>query len=172
MNAYFFKMSQAERNNILDQHKTIYDGFVTQYGQQSNQQPLYVQDYANDKGGLTVNNKGNVDVYKNMRINEADAFTGAKYLPDETFDFGGPDEVMEYVSLGEIKDKIGDGTDDLEYGTFNFDDEEEKNFYDEEEEEDEEEIFFEMDEVDEELQEPLQEQLTKTIDMFNRFKKY
>ena len=172
MNAYFFKMSQAERNNILDQHKTIYDGFVTQYGQQSNQQPLYVQDYANDKGGLTVNNKGNVDVYKNMRINEADAFTGAKYLPDETFDFGGPDEVMEYVSLGEIKDKIGDGTDDLEYGTFNFDDEEEKNFYDEEEEEDEEEIFFEMDEVDEELQEPLQEQLDKTLDMFNRFKKY
>jgi hypothetical protein len=32
-------MTQAERNNILDQHKTVYDGYATQYGQ-NNQQPL------------------------------------------------------------------------------------------------------------------------------------
>jgi hypothetical protein len=70
MNAYFFKMSQAERNNILDQHKQVYDGFVTTYGQQINQQPLYIQDFANDKGGITVNNKGEVKTYTNMRINE------------------------------------------------------------------------------------------------------
>lgn len=176
MNAYFFKMSQAERNNILDQHKSIYDGFVTQYAQNSNQQPLYTQDYANDKGGLTVNNKGNVDVYKNMRINEADAFTGAKYLPDETFDFGGPDEVMEYVSLGEMKDKIGDGTDDMEFGTFDLDKSDREFYNDDDEEYDEEEYedenYFEMDEVEENLIAPLQEQLNKTKDMFTRFKKY
>ena len=71
MAQYFFKMSQSERNNILDQHKTIYDGYVTQYGQQSNTQPLYVQDFANDKVGLTVSNKGVVKPYTNMGINES-----------------------------------------------------------------------------------------------------
>jgi hypothetical protein len=63
-------MSQAEKNDILDKHKTIYDGYVTQYGQQPNTQPLYVQDFANDKLGITVNNKGEVMPYTNMNINE------------------------------------------------------------------------------------------------------
>ena len=70
MAQYFFKMSQAEKNDILDKHKTIYDGYVTQYGQQPNTQPLYVQDFANDKGGITINNKGEVMPYTNMNINE------------------------------------------------------------------------------------------------------
>ena len=70
MNAYFFKMDKQEKDNILDQHKYIYDGYVTKYNQQSNQTPLYVQDLANDKMGLTVNNKGVVKPYSNMNINE------------------------------------------------------------------------------------------------------
>jgi hypothetical protein len=48
----------------------MYDGYVTKYNQQSNQTPLYVQDLANDKMGLTVNNKGVVKTYSNMNINE------------------------------------------------------------------------------------------------------
>ena len=70
MNAYFFKMDKQEKDNILDQHKHIYDGYVTKYNQQSNQTPLYVQDLANDKMGLTVNNKGVVKPYTHMNINE------------------------------------------------------------------------------------------------------
>ena len=93
MSQYFFKMSQDEKNNILDQHKTIYDGFVTQFGQTSNTQPLYVQDYANDKGGFVVSNKGNVKPYTNMGINESK-------LP---------------------LDQIGDSESDLENGTVDFD---------------------------------------------------
>ena len=54
MNAYFFKMTNEERDNILDQHKTVYDGYVTSYVQPEKNQPLYVQDMANDKQGLTV----------------------------------------------------------------------------------------------------------------------
>ena len=69
MAQYFFKMSQAEKNNILDQHKTIYDGYVTEYGQTSNKQPLYVQDFANDKNGITVNSRGEVMDYRNKDIN-------------------------------------------------------------------------------------------------------
>jgi hypothetical protein len=36
----------------------------------SNQQPLYVHDFAGDKEGLVVNNKGEVKKYTNMGINE------------------------------------------------------------------------------------------------------
>jgi len=93
MNQYFFKMSQAEKNNILDQHKSIYDGFVTEFAQTNNTQPLYVQDYANDKGGLVVSNKGNVKLYTNMKINESKAHL----------------------------DQIGDSESDLENGTVDFD---------------------------------------------------
>jgi len=69
MNAYFFNITNEERNNILDKHKEIYDGYVTQYAK-PNEQPLYTQDFANDKNGITVNNKGEVGEYRNMNIND------------------------------------------------------------------------------------------------------
>ena len=93
MAQYFFKMTNEERTNILDQHKTIYDGYVTEYAQGENKQPLYVQDYANDKGGITVNNKGEVKPYTNVGINE---------------------------SIDGRLDMIGDGEDDLRNGTANM----------------------------------------------------
>ena len=93
MAQYFFKMTNEEKNNILDQHKTIYDGYVTEYAQGENKQPLYVQDYANDKGGITVNNKGVVKPYMNVGINE---------------------------SIDGRLDMIGDGDDDLRNGTVDF----------------------------------------------------
>ena len=145
MNAYFFKMTNEERENILDQHKTIYDGYVTSYAQQPKEQPLYTQDFANDKQGLTVNNKGVVTAYKNMGINEmrfdnkstglfVDEENGFKetmeqghisggsiYEPEESFESEDKDDEY-YVSLGEQLDMIGDGEDDLEHGTFEDDD--------------------------------------------------
>lgn len=174
MNSYFFKMNQAERNNILDQHRTIYDGFATQYGQQK-EQPLYVQDYANDKNGITVSNKGDVKSYTNMKINEA--YADAGFVPDETFE---DKEFM--VSVGEQLDMIGDGEDDFDYGTFE-DDETEilvspegklDIFIDDEDMEPE---FNKIDltksdEIDEDIVEPLQEQINKTLDMFKRFKNF
>ena len=93
MNQYFFKMKKEEKENILDQHKSIYDGYVTQYGQNVNNQPLYVQDFANDKNGITVSNKGNVSTYKNVGINE------------------------------NVLDTIGDGENDLKNGTVDLDSE-------------------------------------------------
>jgi hypothetical protein len=192
-------MNQEEKKNILDQHKSIYNGYKTNYGMNS-EQPLFVQDFANDKNGVTVSNKGNVSVYKNMNINESDASTGAKYIPDETFDFGGPDE---YVPMEEQLDMIGDGEDDLEHGTFEDDDDTdimlispEHDEYDNEEDDykdlsmynpyygdDEEPEFEDMDiedvlglsnddEEDDEIISSLQEQVNKSLDMFRRFKNY
>jgi hypothetical protein len=188
-------MTQSEKNNILDQHKTIYDGFVTQYGQQK-EQPLYVQDYANDKNGITVSNKGDVKSYTNMKINE-DVFSGAKFEPEETF------EEEEYmVSVGEQLDMVGDGSDDLDHGTFEDDETEmlvspdgdmeifvddddddmdtmRGRFFDDEDMESEwDEPKFKgidlskSDDIDMDEIEPLQEQLNKTLDMFKRFKNY
>ncbi len=138
MNAYFFKMNKAERNDILDQHRQVYDGFVTTYGQKINQQPLYVQDYANDKGGITVNNKGEVKSYTNMRINE-----------------------MRY-------DDMDTGLFSEEHGTMD----EPFMEIDEEDEYFEEDSYLDNEDIDEDMVEPLQEQVNKTLDMFKRFKKY
>jgi len=165
MNAYFFKMNKAERNEILDQHRKVYDGFVTSYGQQINQQPLYVQDYANDKGGITVNNKGEVKTYTNMRINEM------RYDGKDTGLFSS--EVDEYITPSKEfthQDGIGDDSKHLKYGTygdeFDFDIE-----MDEPEIKDVDVSVLELDEDDENI-EQIQEQLNKTLDMFKRFKKY
>lgn len=103
MNQYFFKMSQAEKNNILDQHKSIYDGFVTQYGQSNNQQPLYVQSYANDKGGLVVSNKGEVKSYTNMGINESVKYLDQIGDSDADLENGTVDLENEYIGNNEYK---------------------------------------------------------------------
>lgn len=150
MNAYFVNVTKEERENILDKHKNVYDGYVTNYVQ-TNQQPLYVQDFANDKDGITISNKGVVKNYTNMNINE-DVYSGAGFEPDN---------VQYEEEVDEMFDMIGDGSDDLEHGTFDDDD-----------------IDFEdidtidFDDIDEEDIEPLTESVNKSLDMFRRFKKY
>ena len=147
MNAYFFKMTNEERTNILDQHKEIYDGYVTQYAN-TNEQPLYVQDFANDKNGITVNNRGEVGTYRNTGINEM------KHDGKNTGLFSG--ETTE-DSIDEMElDTIGDGPDDLKNGTVDFED------YDDD-------IFDDMDDIE---IVSIHEQLDKSLDMFKRFKKY
>lgn len=71
MNAYFVGITQQEKNNILDQHKKIYDGYRIVQQTNTQPQPLYVQDFANDKEGFVVNNRGDVKKYTNMGINES-----------------------------------------------------------------------------------------------------
>jgi hypothetical protein len=70
MAAYFFNVSEGERQNILDQHKKPYDGLRTMGWESENPQTLYVQDFANDKGGVTINSKGEVKPYTNTKIHE------------------------------------------------------------------------------------------------------
>ena len=182
MNAYFFKMTNEERSNILDQHKEVYDGYVTQYAQ-SNEQPLYTQDFANDKEGLTVNNKGVVTSYKNMHINEMKhdgkstglfsdeeeeynegyISAGTEYAPEESFE-----EVEEQL------DMIGDGEDDLTNGTVDFDDEFEM-FEDDDFEmnlDDLMDLGDEENEIEEEEKEDILNKINESLDMFKRFKKY
>ena len=182
MNAYFFKMTNEEKSNILDQHKEVYDGYVTQYAQ-SNEQPLYTQDFANDKQGLTVNNKGVVTAYKNMNINEMKhdgkstglfsdeeeeynegyISAGTEYAPEESFE-----EVEEQL------DMIGDGEDDLTNGTLDFDDDFEMCEDDDFEMnlDDLMDLGDEENEIEEEEKEEILNKINESLDMFKRLKKY
>lgn len=64
MRPYFLNVDKSERKNILDLHKKPYDGYVVRQ-ETSNTQPLMVQDFANDKGGITVKSNGEVSEYNN-----------------------------------------------------------------------------------------------------------
>ena len=178
MNAYFFKMTNEERSNILDQHKEVYDGYLTSYIQPSNEQPLYVQDFANDKEGLTVNNKGEVTAYKNMgEMKHENKSTGL--FSDEEEDYN---EVVEYISPGsqfvpdesfeeveEQLDMIGDGDDDLTNGTVDFDDEDDNFDLNLDDLMD---LGDEENEIEEEEKENILDKINESLDMFKRFKKY
>lgn len=72
MNAYFFPISNQDREDILAKHRELYNGYQTLNPAAVNQvQDLYTQDFANDKLGMVVNNKGEVKPYTNMGINES-----------------------------------------------------------------------------------------------------
>jgi hypothetical protein len=173
-------MTNEERTNILDQHKEMYNGFATN-NVTSNMQPLYVQDFAIDKGGVTVNNRGEVTNYKNVGINE-DVMSGSEVIPTETFE--GDDEY--FMSLGEKLDMIGDGDDDLENGTVDLDDQ--SNFellmspemddmgvevddMDIDNEVDFEEMLFGDNDFDDDEKGEIAFQIKESLDMFNRIKK-
>ena len=194
MNQYFFNVTKEERENILDKHKTIYDGYVTEYGK-GNMTPLTVVDMAKDKGGVTVNSRGEVSEYKNYGINES--INEMRHDGKSTGLF--QEEEDNYLEVGAPLDMIADREDDVKHGTVDFEDEIENfdlgdvvPFSDSDEVEDFDDSFdifsFEDDDdveededdsvitlghdFDEDLIEPLQEQIDKTREMFLRFNKY
>jgi len=124
-------MSKEEKSNILDQHKSLYDGYVTKYNQESNQSPLYVQDFANDKNGITLNNKGEVKPYTNFKVNESpldrigdgpvDLKNGTVDLDDYEFnsdneEYPSPNEdEFDYETFGKFADEMKNNDDQYEY---------------------------------------------------------
>lgn len=63
-------ISDEEKNSILQQHSSFYNGYAV--GNVPNEpQPLRVSKGASDPNGITVDNKGNVKTYQNYKINES-----------------------------------------------------------------------------------------------------
>lgn len=148
MKSYFLNIPNEERQNILDQHKSVYDGYVTNFAKPS-EQSLYVQDLANDKEGITVNNKGEVKKYTNIKINE---------------------EIDEMEM-----DMIGDGPMDLEAGVFDEEMTEDEIEMDVEDEKEPFEIdvdFYDELGGDEQMNESVKSQISESLNWFKRFSKY
>jgi len=70
MRAYFLNISEEERKSIQEKQRSIYDGYQTMEAKIAKETPLTVEDLAQDKGGITVNGKGEVSEYKNTGINQ------------------------------------------------------------------------------------------------------
>ena len=98
-------MSDEERQSILQQHSSLYDGYSVG-NVPSNMTPLSVYDPAGDKEGVTVNNKGEVTGYKNHMVNEskvpvetnemeADDRDVSNVDPADNFKSGGPEQFAD-----------------------------------------------------------------------------
>jgi hypothetical protein len=103
MNGYFAagKLTEEERENILSQHRHVYDGYRTMQPEVKNEQPLYVQDFAKDKVGVVLNNKGVAKPYTNFGINEQ---TEQKEVCDECGSMMMEGECSECGWKGEVGD--------------------------------------------------------------------
>ena len=90
-------MSDEDRQSIIKQHSTVYDGYATG-NVTSNMTPLTVYDAVGDKEGITVDNLGNVKTYRNHHVNEITANPGNydDIDPPYEFDSDGPTDVYEY----------------------------------------------------------------------------
>jgi hypothetical protein len=63
-------ISDEEKQALLNQHSRPYDGYQTlRFPEPDNR--IYTYDSAGDKGGVTINNKGEVKPYTNVGINES-----------------------------------------------------------------------------------------------------
>ena len=173
-------MTKEEKTNILDQHKHLYDGYVTKYNQESNSYPLYVQDLANDKGGITLNNKGEVKSYRNIGINESPldrVGDGPNDLKNGTVDFDHVDDKQKEVNTIIMHDIYPSPSEDDNAEEFEGEmlDNEDQYEYDIDELEDysaddiSEEVYGD---IDEDILPEFKSQLQESLDMFKRFKKY
>jgi hypothetical protein len=105
MNAFFVGVTPEEKENILSKHRHVYNGYRTlNPNPVANEQPLYTQDFANDKEGLVVNNKGEVKAYTNMGINEAKKRKSYVEVEEEMCEQCG--EMEEDLDIGDVASSV------------------------------------------------------------------
>jgi hypothetical protein len=171
----FIGFTSKEKEDILKQHSTPYDGYSVR-SQNNNMYPLTVYDNAKDKGGITLDNNNNPGYYRNHKINEIAAKNLHYDEIDDPYEFdsNGPgDPNLGYdVYNGTLPayDFDSQGPSDPYYGGIT-------NLGDEEESDNENKEFeFDMvdfgDYIDNENEENITEEVIKTLDMFKRFKKF
>ena len=109
MRGYFGlgQLSAAEKSDILNQHKSLYNGYQTMQPEVSNTQPLYVYDDISDKDGFVVNNKGEVKKYTNMGINEQ---VETKEVCDECGSMEMYEGVCNECGYGSMKEEYMEGS--------------------------------------------------------------
>jgi len=154
-------MSDEDRQSILKQHSTVYDGYATG-NVPSNMTPLTVYDAAGDKEGVTVDNLGNVKTYRNHNVNEITAKPGNYDSIDQAYEFesDGPQQSMTQMGMGKAPyDFVSKGPSDVYedeelYGDVEFDD------------------LLDDEEKLDGKEDQIEESVNKSLDMFRRFNKY
>jgi len=161
----FSIMSDEERQTILKQHATVYDGYATG-NVTSNMTPLRVYDAVGDKVGVTVDNSGNVKAYTNHNVNESVNEITAKPLNyDEIdaayeFDSDGPQQSMTQMGMGKRPyEFVSKGPSDVYEDEDDFEDKTFEDLLDDESALSQEET-------------QLSESVNKSLDMFRRFKNF
>lgn len=172
----FSMMSDEERQQIRQQHSKVYDGYSIG-NVPSNMTPLTVYDAAQDKEGITVSSNGDVKTYRNHKINEI----AAKNLhydeidPAYEFDSAGPgDENLGYNVYNQVKspyDFDSKGPADPFYGGGTQPGVTEPHGEDSDDDYTFDMVDFE-DYIEGEDNDYINESVSKSLDMFKRFKKY
>ena len=92
-------ISDEERNSILQQHSSFYNGYAV--GNVPNEpQPLRVDKGASDPNGITVDNKGNVKTYQNHKINESVISEDINEIEADDMDISDEESAYSFKSDG------------------------------------------------------------------------
>lgn len=121
----YVTISDEDKNNILQQHSTFYNGYASN-NIPSGPQPLRQDLGPSDNNGINVNNRGEVSTYKNHLVNEsteevkeydADDMDVSDVESAYDFESGGPEQFDDENDDFETElefDKKG-GSDDLDF---------------------------------------------------------
>ena len=111
----YMTISDEERNSILQNHSSFYNGYATG-NVPSNLQPLTVDNSIKDDGGITVDNQGNVKTYRNHNVNESkvDSKKETNEMEADDMDLSNVDSAYDYDSGG--PEQFDDSYSDDSYG--------------------------------------------------------
>jgi len=171
MNSHFLNVTKEEKENILDKHKTLYNGYAVRYGQPASEQPLYTQDFANDKEGVTINSKGEVSTYSNkIYMKESKNVCNKCGLYEEVCECGseqvkGIGNKFDYTEQGAGDEYLRVGEGEEEDDEYSMIDDEDAGFVSKSD-------LNLGEEDDEEEEYKIIEKVNESLDMFRRFKKY
>jgi hypothetical protein len=135
---YMLNISDEEKQALLNQHSKPYDGYQTlRFPEPDNR--IHTYDPAGDKGGITVNNRGEVKSYTNVGINEsmnsdvAEPHYGSfDYVENEMCECGGMynEGVCNECGGSYMTEDIVEPYSELDFSNYDFDSKGPKQFED------------------------------------------
>ena len=136
---YMLNISDEEKQALLNQHSKPYDGYQTlRFPEPDNR--IYTYDPAGDKGGITVNNRGEVKSYTNVGINEsmnsdvAEPHYGSfDYVENKMCECGGMynENVCEVCGESYMNEDITEPYSEIDFSNYDFDSKGPEQFKDE-----------------------------------------
>ena len=126
---YMLNISDEEKQALLNQHSKPYDGYQTlRFPEPDNR--IHTYDPAGDKGGITVNNRGEVKSYTNVGINEsmnsdvAEPHYGSfDYVENKMCECGGMynENVCEVCGESYMNEDITEPYSEIDFSNYDFD---------------------------------------------------